>query len=55
MKWQEVVIQEGKKAEMNGGEVSLVFIARGEKRIPVIKTYIDNKIVCDETVIIDDD
>ena len=44
-----------KKALIQGGEVRIIFTKRGNNRIPIITTYLDNYIKCDEETIIQDD
>ncbi len=55
MRWKEALLKECNRARIRGGEVRINFIRRQDKAIPVIKTYIDNHIRCEEeTIVIDD-
>lgn len=55
MKWKDVLFAECRKAYHRGGEVKITFIRRQDKVIPIIKSYIDNQIRCDEEAIIQED
>lgn len=55
MKWEEALKKELDKALYRGGEVKITFIKRQEKRIPIIESYIDNQIRCDEEVVLGED
>lgn len=55
MNWKDALWEQCKKAYYKGGEVKIVFIRRQNKVIPVINTYIDNQIRCDEETVIDED
>ena len=54
--WKDVLWQAVNKAYYRGGEVKIIFIKRQQKRIPIIESYIDNQVRCDEeTVITEED
>ena len=55
MKWRTALFEACEEVEMSGGEVRIVFIKRGDKRIPIITKFQDNKVFCDEETIIDED
>lgn len=54
--WRDTLWKQVEKAYYQGGEVKITFIKRQQKRIPIIESYIDNQIRCDEeTVICEED
>ena len=54
--WKDTLWKQVEKAYYKGGEVKITFIKRQQKRIPIIESYIDNQIKCDEeTVICEED
>lgn len=55
MIWKDALLKECSKAYYKGGEIRIVFIRRQDKVIPIIKSYIDNQIRCDEETIIEED
>ena len=55
MTWKDSLLKECSKAYFRGGEVRIIFIRRQNKVIPIIKTYIDNEVRCDEETIIEED
>ena len=55
MKWRQSLFEACEEVEHTGGEVRIVFIKRGMKRIPVITKFQDNKVYCEEETIIDED
>lgn len=50
--WKEVMWRECKKVYNKGGEVKIIFIRRQNKVIPIIQSYIDNQIKCDEETVV---
>jgi len=55
MKWKEALLRECYQAYIRGGEITIIFIRRADKVIPIIKRYIDNQIKCDEETIPQED
>ncbi|HLE17233.1 MAG TPA: hypothetical protein VI728_03000 [Syntrophales bacterium] len=51
MIWQDALWGECKKAYLRGGEVKVIFIRRQNKVIPIIESYVDNQIRCDEETV----
>ena len=51
MIWRDALWGECKKAYLRGGEVKVIFIRRQDKVIPIIESYIDNQIRCDEETV----
>jgi len=51
MIWQDALWSECKKAYQKGGEIKAIFIRRQNKVIPIIESYIDNQIRCDEETV----
>lgn len=41
-----------KRAYNRGGEVKVIFIKRQNKVIPIVQSYIDNQVRCDEETVI---
>jgi hypothetical protein len=50
--WKEVLWQQCKKAYYKGGEIKIIFIRRQNKVIPIIQSYIDNQVKCDEETVV---
>ena len=53
--WKDELWKACKKAYFRGGEVKITFIKRQDKRIPLIETYIDNQIRCDEETVVSEE
>ena len=51
MTWQDALWSECKKAYSKGGEIKAIFIRRQNKVIPIIESYIDNQIRCEEETV----
>ena len=52
MKWQDAMWDACEEAYQKGGEVKAVFIRRQDKVIPIVQSYIDNQVRCDEETIV---
>ena len=50
--WKDALWKEVKRAFYRGGEVKITFIKREKKRIPIVESYIDNQIRCDEETVV---
>lgn len=50
--WKDVLWSECKRAYYRGGEIKVIFIRRQDKVIPIVQSYIDNQIKCDEETVI---
>lgn len=53
--WKEVLWRECRKAYHKGGEIKAIFIRRQNKVIPIIQSYIDNQVKCDEETIVSEE
>lgn len=53
--WKDELWKAVNKAYYKGGEVKITFIKRQQKRIPVVESYIDNQVRCDEETVINDE
>ena len=53
--WKDELWKACKKAYRQGGEVKAIFIRRQNKVIPIIQSYIDNQVRCDEETIISEE
>ncbi len=52
MNWKDELWKACNKAYYKGGEVKIVFIRRQNKVIPIIQSYIDNQVKCDEETVV---
>ena len=55
MNWKEAVLSACTEAYHKGGEVKAVFIRRQDKVIPIVQSYIDNQVRCDEETIVSEE
>lgn len=53
--WKEVLWKACERAYYKGGEIKIVFIRRQNKVFPVVQSYIDNQIKCDEETVINEE
>ena len=53
--WKTVLFKQCEQAYYKGGEVKVVFIRRQNKVIPIINSYIDNQVKCDEETIVNEE
>ena len=53
--WKDELWKACKKAYRQGGEVKAIFIRRQNKVIPIIQSYIDNQVRCDEETIVSEE
>ena len=53
--WKNELWKACERAYYKGGEVKAVFIRRQNKVIPIITSYIDNQVQCDEEVVISEE
>lgn len=53
--WKDVLLRQCEKAYYKGGEVKAIFIRRQNKVLPIIQSYIDNQIRCDEEMIVSEE
>ena len=54
-KWKDELWKACNKVYYKGGEVRAIFIRRQNKVIPIIQSYIDNQVKCDEETIINEE
>lgn len=52
MNWKDAMWAACKEAYHKGGEVKAVFIRRQDKVIPIVQSYIDNQVRCDEETVV---
>lgn len=53
--WKEVLWRECGKAYHKGGEIKAIFIRRQNKVVPIIQSYIDNQVKCDEETVVNEE
>jgi len=53
--WKDELWKACEKAYYKGGEVKIIFIRRQNKVFPVIQSFIDNQIKCDEETVISEE